>query len=89
MTSSMRGRKVAGSGADPIVVFRAPAHLIDAIRSTARAERLTLSEIVRNTMRQRVGLQPLTNEAPRPGGASRQPKQVDERSRSYIRPRTG
>jgi len=58
-------RKSAGAGRDPLVVFRAPVDLIDAIRRTARAERLTLSELVRSAMRERVGLQPPTNEAPR------------------------
>jgi hypothetical protein len=84
MTPVTQGREGAGSGSDPIVVFRAPADLIDAIRRTARAERLTLSELVRRTMRQRVGLQPSMNEAPHPREASNHAGKVDQ-PRSYIR----
>jgi hypothetical protein len=64
MATTTQRRRI-GDG-NPLVLFRAPQELIDAIRSAASSEQVTVSEFVRATLRERLGLETRTAAPPEP-----------------------
>jgi hypothetical protein len=64
MTATTQRRR-NGYG-NPLVLFRAPQEFVDALRSAASSEHVTVSEFVRATLRERLGLETRAAAPPEP-----------------------
>lgn len=68
MSTATRQRKLRGTGRDPVVVFRAPQDVVDAIRCAAQADNTTVSELIRSAVTEHLGRDPETGPLPPKSG---------------------